>query len=177
MASQTTIVNVQSMQPSYSALGLGTISADQSSAKVILALQSALLAKLTAQWTAAAYPPFTSTENRGIMGPWDNSQVDTAPACLVQQLNSNFADWGIPTDPNAIDEIAKAITEGLGSNGNIGGTFLGTSSISPSEGIDWGVGYATGDITSGSEGNPPTLGVIYVFIAVTDFSIGAAKTA
>jgi hypothetical protein len=159
------------MQPSYASLGLGTISADQSSAVVIKGLQDKLLTKLTAQWTASGYPAFTHTENRGVMGPWDNSQTNTAPACLVQELTSNFSDWGIPTDPNAINQIAKAITEGVGDNGNLGGTFLGTSSISPSEGIDWGVGYATGDVASGSEGTPPTLGVIFVFIAMLDFSI------
>lgn len=161
MSKQPCIVNANSVQPSLSALGEGTLPAGTTADAAVAIVENVLAKKLQGDWPST-YPDYeTDQQDQGIMGPWNANVAGAAPQCVVQQLTGDFNAWELPSDDTTINAIATQITQEISSNGGLSGTFYGRTRVGGSETIYWGVAFATGAI----QDNPEVLGIIYVFTA------------
>lgn len=156
-------VSINNFQPAYTALGLGTIPAGITVANGVAAIEKALIAGLMSKWPPT-YPASVSRNvDDGIMEPWSANVGGTVPACIIQQLTTDFTSWELPYTSDLLRQIAKQITTEINANGGQTGYFYGQTSISGSETIYWGVAYTTAVVIG-----PPTnaTGIIYSFTAV-----------
>lgn len=161
MSTSVTVINVQSMQPSFTAAGLGPIPAGTTADAAVATIQTAFATKLRNNWPSNWPAYVTSQQDQGIMGPWSANLAGTAPPCLVQQITMDFNNWELPVDTSTINDMASQITEEISANGGTTGTFTGRTRIGGAETIYWGVAFGTGAIAD----NPEEMGIIYVFSA------------
>lgn len=166
--SSTTInVNVQNLQPAYTALGMGNIPAGTSVAMGISGLEKTLLGNLANGWPSVFAPYASYQQNDGIMEPWSDNVGGTAPSCVTQQIISSFNGWELPYSSDAVNQIASEITQNIAANGGQTGTFYGRTALAGGETLYWGVSYATAVVIG-----PPTnaTGIIYAFSAAIGFN-------
>jgi hypothetical protein len=155
------INKTESLQGSYTALGLGPIPPGTPVDAAVKTLEAALFKLLAASWPST-YPTYPSVQDSGVMGPWNSNAPGTAPPCVTQQMTLDFQSWGLPVDENAITLMAEEITQQISNNGGQAGTFYGQTRVGASETMYWAVGFATGAIV---DGPPEELGIIYTFVA------------
>ena len=161
MSTSVTINNSASMQPTYTALGMGDVPAGITADAAVTAVQTKLLSNIQAKWPKTWPDPLTDTDV-GAMGPWDDNVAGTAPPCLVKKLQLDFTGWGLPVVQTVINQMAEEITEQVSSRGGLSGMFFGKTAVGGSETIYWAVGFGTGTL---EDGPPAVLGIIYVFTA------------
>jgi len=161
MSSSVTIVNVNSMQPTYDALGLGPIAPGTRADVAVATVEKVLFKKLKASWPASAPQYDPTQQDSGIMGPWSQNVAGTAPPCVVQQITIDFNNWSLPNDQAAISSMAQEITQQIQNNGGLSGSFYGKTRLGGSETLYWAVGFGTGVIVD----NPEEMGVIFVYTA------------
>jgi hypothetical protein len=154
-------VDVNNLQPAYSALGMGSVPAGTTIANGVAAIEKVLIANLASGWPAAFAPYLSYQMADGIMEPWTANVPGSAPACVTQQLINSFNGWQLPYSTTAINQIAIEITQQIGSNGGQAGTFYGQTTLAGGgETLYWGVAYTTAVVVG-----PPdnSVGIIYAF--------------
>lgn len=157
-------VNVNSLQPAYTALGMGNVPAGSTIANGVTAIQKVLIGNLSSSWPTS-YPAYESNQmNDGIMEPWSDNIAGSAPACVTQQIINSFNGWQLPYSTTAVNQIAIEITQNIASDGGQSGTFYGQTTLAGGgETLYWGVAYTTAVVIG-----PPSnaTGVIYAFAGV-----------
>lgn len=156
-------VNVNNFQPAYTALGLGTIPAGTSVANGVSTIEKALIASLMSSWPSTYPASAPNQTDDGIMEPWSANVSGTAPACIVNQITTDFNSWQLPYSSALLNQMAIQITTEIAANGGQTGNFYGQTNLAGSEKIYWGVAYTTAVVIG-----PPTnaTGIIYAFTAV-----------
>ncbi len=156
-------VNVNNLQPAYTALGLGPIPAGSTIANGVAAIKTALAKNLMTNWPSDYPASVPNQEDTGIMEPWSANVAGSAPACILQQLTTDFTSWQLPYSQVLLNQMAIQITTEIADNGGQTGHFYGQTRLSGSETIYWGVAFTTAVVIG-----PPTnaTGIIYSFTAV-----------
>jgi hypothetical protein len=172
MSSSVTIINVTSMQPTYTALGLGPIPAGTLADAAVATVEKQLFKNLQASWPASAPTYDPTQQDSGIMGPWSGNVAGTAPPCVVQQITLDFNSWALPNDQNAITSMAEEITQQIQNNGGLSGQFYGKTRVGGSMTLYWAVGFGTGAIAD----NPEELGIIFVYSAALAVNAPLSET-
>lgn len=123
---------------------------------------------LTKQW-ASLFPTVTlppSNTDSGYFGPWTAVVAGNPVPCVVQQIQGDFAAWGLPLDGDtAPSTITKQVTQDISSQGGQAGFTSGTLQLTSSESLYWVAGYATVAISQTENG------VLYVFAANAEINI------
>ena len=160
---QNITVNVDNFQPAYTSLGLGQIPAGTSVANGVSTIEKALISNLMSKWPKSYPDSIPNQKNDGIMEPWSANVGDTAPACLVNQITTDFNSWQLPYNTATLNQMAKEITTSIASNGGQTGNFYGQTSLTSNEKVYWGVAFTTAVVIG-----PPSnsTGIIYAFTAV-----------
>jgi len=157
-------INVNALQPAYNNLGLGPIPAGTSVANGVAALEKILIATLAGSWPYAPGTPYVPNQtNDGIMEPWSANVGGTAPACVLQQIQTSLNGWQLPYSTAAINQMAIEITTNIANNGGQNGTFFGQTTMG-AEKLYWGVAYAAIPVDTNN-----TLGIIYAFTGALGF--------
>ena len=161
-SSTVVIITSPTTQNTYQQLGLGPLPPGTLADAAVAAIEKVLVKQLSTNWPAnfAAYD--SSQQDQGIMGPWSANRAGSAPACVIQQITSDFNEWGLPNDPGTVSGMGSEITQQIADNGGLTGTFYGKHRLGGAETIYYGVGFGTAAIAD----NPEVLGIIYVFAAV-----------
>lgn len=163
--SETNItINVNALQPAYTATGLGTIPAGTSVANGVTALETNLAKKLASSWPYGPDNPYVANQtNEGVVEPWSANVAGTAPACVVQQIQTSFNGWQLPYSTAAVNQMAMEITTNIANNGGQLGTFFGQTTMG-GEKIYWGVAYIAVPVDTNN-----TLGIVYAFTGALGF--------
>ncbi|MEM7259187.1 MAG: hypothetical protein AAF404_17555 [Pseudomonadota bacterium] len=118
---------------------------------------------------AKSFPSHTLPESNydsGYVGPLSAVPTDgSAPACVADQITADFHSWLIVTAPEAVDDIARQITDHVVSKGGQPGTFSGTSQLSTSQFLWWSVAWMVVNVSETEKG------VLYSFCADWGYEI------
>lgn len=160
--SVTTIVNnnvsVSALQPAYTASGLGPIPAGTSVANGVVKLEKILIGKLASGWPYGPDTAYVANQtNDGIVEPWTANVSGTAPACVVQAIQTSLNGWQLPYSSAAINQMAIEITTNIANNGGQAGTFFGQTTMGAAK-LYWGVAFAAIPVDTNN-----TMGIIYAF--------------
>lgn len=165
MAVQETTVynNVEVLQKAYDAYGLGPIPPGTKIDDAVTGIKASQVASLTKDWpTQFAAMPIGATPDSSIMGPWNDNVAGSAPPCAIQAISQDMQTWLLPVDTDAINDMAKQITQAISNTGGLKGEHFGRTQLaSGSEQLDWGVAYVATVVSN----NPELSYIVYSFIA------------
>lgn len=160
-----TNIYLESVNNGLSTLG-GTLANIPAGTPVPVITQGALRqmrTALTAQWTTVfgtTIPLPPSNQDSGYFGPWKDVLAGQPVPCVIQQIQGDFSNWGLPLADNTVPTtITKQITQEISSQGGQAGFSSGTFQLTSSESIYWLVGYMT--VAISQEEN----GILYAFAA------------
>lgn len=153
-------VNVKNFQSAYNHFKLGPIPQGTSIDHAVSGIEKELKTELSKNWPKPNPKPAYAPD-AAIMAPWKDNVAGTAPKCVVDAITQNFNSWGLPVDKNAIQMMAKQITQELSNSAGLNGYYYGQSSLGASQTIYWGVSYISLIVVD----SPEEYGVIFAFSA------------
>jgi hypothetical protein len=149
-----------SVNSGLNTLGLSPVTPGQTvpemTQQALAQMETALKAKFNAAFSGNPLPP--SNTDGGYMGPLSSVVPGQAPTCAVQQITSDFTNWGLSSS-GLPTTIASQVTQEIVSQGGGAGFSSGTLQVTSSENLYWMVGYLTINITQ------TETGILYVFAA------------
>lgn len=165
-----TNVNVYVKQTNQigSIINMPALSAPQTVSQAAMQFEKAVIPAFEAQWKKV-YPntPLPAGNvDFGYMGPWGSIQPGKVPACAMQQIALDVANWQLPTAPHTAARMAQTISQMVVSHGGQAGINSGATAAGANETIDWMVLSGQVYIT------PSELGVCYIFGAALSVDIG-----
>lgn len=153
-------VNVNNFQSAYNHFKLGPIPPNTNVDHAVASIEKALKTELSKNWPKANPSP-SYAPDAAIMAPWKANVPGTAPKCVIDAITQNFDSWGLPVDKNAIQTMAKQITQEISNSAGLNGYFYGQSSLGASQTIYWGISYISVIVVD----KPEEYGIIYGFSA------------
>lgn len=170
-SSSNTIVNVvnqnvfiNEVNAAAPGAGMGPVAPGTPIEKAAQQYNAALVAKLGTTFAAVFGSPLSAeNQDNGYMGPIANLNPGDAPQCVVDQVNMDFQQWGLPGTTDVATTIARSITLHLANQGGVTNYTSGTLQVTSNESIAWMAYYGTFSIEQGE------LGAVYAFGAALQF--------
>src|ERR1044072_7516487 len=157
-----------SINNGLNALGLQSLPVGQSvpliTQQALGKMLTALVTKFNNTFSANPLPPGSDTDG-GYMGPMSAITPGQAPACAVNQITMDFANWGLSTTTTIPTTLAMEITQEIVNQGGQPGFQSGTYQINSAESLYWMVGYLSINISQ------TETGVLYVFAATEGINL------
>lgn len=149
---------IQEVNSAGQSVGMGPVAPGTSIEVAAQTYQTSLDAKLVSAFQASFGNPLPPlNQDSGYMGPVANLDPSNPPQCIIDQVNQDASNWGLPMTTDLAQRISSTITMHISTSGGATAMAGGRLQVSSNETIDWLAYFGTYSIEQNEQG------VVYTF--------------